>query len=263
MLRPIRRDCPPACAPAGAGKISRLCINSTAASHYTATRPQTSHNTTEELFSGCTKRISLPLPHGGGAAVEVPISVPRGLRAGTTIRLLASGSDSGATAAAATTAASTSGAASAAGGWTSGFAAAAGLHSCAVGGGGGNSGGGGIHGSDSGGIAVVVREETHAVYRRVGDDLLAVVTVPLVDALTGGAATLPRLGGGAPLVVRLPEEGLARSGAVLSFAGEGMPRAGDPRRRGSLHVRVVVAFPPSLAAMSDERRAALRAALGG
>ncbi len=42
-----------------------------------------------------------------------------------------------------------------------------------------------------------------------------------------------------------------------------MPHAGDPRRRGKLHVRLSVAFPSSLGSLCDAQRAALRAALSG
>lgn len=54
-----------------------------------------------------------------------------------------------------------------------------------------------------------------------------------------------------------------RAGQVLSFAGEGMPRAADPTTRGNLHVRLNIVFPESLAFLSPEQREALRRVLSG
>jgi hypothetical protein len=69
-----------------------------------------------------------------------------------------------------------------------------------------------------GGVAVVVREALHAVYRRVGDDLCAIAAVPLVVALTGGRVLLRRLDG-RPLEITLPEDAVAQHGARAA-AGE-------------------------------------------
>lgn len=61
-------------------------------------------------------------------------------------------------------------------------------------------------------LTVVVREALHQVYRRVGDDLLAIVLVPLVVALTGGRVSLKRLDGQL-LEITLPEDPVVRPGA--------------------------------------------------
>ncbi|KAI8473561.1 MAG: hypothetical protein J3K34DRAFT_410493 [Monoraphidium minutum] len=111
-----------------------------------------------------------------------------------------------------------------------------------------------------GGVTITVREALHSTYRRVGDDLLAIAAVPLVDALTGGRLRLRRLDG-RPFEFELPQDAVAQPGQVLSFKGEGMPCAADPARRGNLHVRLRVEFPSSLERLTGAQRAALRQAL--
>jgi DnaJ-class molecular chaperone len=87
------------------------------------------------------------------------------------------------------------------------FGGGAGLGGAGFGGGLGGAG----FGAPCGGVSIVVREALHRVYRRVGDDLLAVVAVPLLLALTGGRMRMQRLDGGA-LDIALPEDSVAQPG---------------------------------------------------
>jgi hypothetical protein len=81
-----------------------------------------------------------------------------------------------------------------------------------------------------GGVAVVVREALHAVFRRVGDDLCAIAAVPLLVALTGGRVALRRLDG-RPLEIALPEDAVAQHGAGTTRGGGG-GRPGGARGAG-------------------------------
>ncbi|KAF8061383.1 roco8 [Scenedesmus sp. PABB004] len=115
---------------------------------------------------------------------------------------------------------------------------------------------GGTGGADA---EFVVVQQRHATFRRLRDDLYAIVDVPLLTALTGGPVALRTLGG---CELALPVGGrVIQPGAELVVAGEGMPVWGDAAgRRGALHVRFNVAFP---SALSTAQQALLRQALGG
>jgi hypothetical protein len=58
-----------------------------------------------------------------------------------------------------------------------------------------------VDGQPAGDLTFVIHQQLHPLFRRLADDLYAIVDVPLVTALTGGPVTLPTLGGG---TLRLP-----------------------------------------------------------
>lgn len=112
-------------------------------------------------------------------------------------------------------------------------------------------------------LSFVVREAPHKVFRRLGNNLLAVVPVPLLVALTGGRVYLRQLDG-RPLEISLPEDSVTQPGHVITFKGLGMPTVGNPSHRGNLHVRLQVQFPSNafISALGAAQRARLRHALG-
>lgn len=102
-----------------------------------------------------------------------------------------------------------------------------------------------------------VRTAPHAVFTRAGHDLMANVTIPLLDALVGFTRTLPHLDGHN---VTLAASGVTRPGDVQRVPGEGMPHFQSPDKKGDLFITYSVDFP---AALTEEQKAAARTLLGG
>lgn len=69
-------------------------------------------------------------------------------------------------------------------------------------------------------VALVIEEKPHSMLRREGDDLVAVMRVALVDALTGYAAKVGTLDG---RVLMVPCVQVVRPGMEVVVEGEGMP----------------------------------------
>ncbi|KAF8069569.1 psi1 [Scenedesmus sp. PABB004] len=107
-------------------------------------------------------------------------------------------------------------------------------------------------------LVFVIAEKPHPVFTRRGNDLHAVLTLPLLDALRGGAgAALTSLDGR-----RVPVPlgaGPVQPGATVLVRGEGMPISKPPPgRRGDLVVEARVTLP----ALSAAQLAALGEVLG-
>ena len=120
-------------------------------------------------------------------------------------------------------------------------------------------------------IIFTVQEKPHAHFRREGADLLTWVPVPLDAALGAPGAAGRRLAvsvagiDGRTLRVEAPvPAGMAApavaQGAVVRVAGEGMPIAKEPGRRGDLVAFFDVRLPT---AVSEQQRAAVQEALRG
>ena len=92
-------------------------------------------------------------------------------------------------------------------------------------------------------------------FSRMGDHLYMTSTISLLDALVGFEFTIAHLDG-RDVVVR--KDTVTACGDVHRVQGEGMPRRGQPARRGDLFVTFEIDFPEEL---SPAQRSAVRAAL--
>lgn len=103
-------------------------------------------------------------------------------------------------------------------------------------------------------LVFVVEDKPHERFARKGDDLIAKIEIPLVDALTnetGAKKQLEHLDG-RKLQVSVPP-GVVKPGQETRVAGEGMPiRRKGASGKGDLVVRWDVAFPARLTAGQRE-----------
>lgn len=103
-------------------------------------------------------------------------------------------------------------------------------------------------------LVFVVEEKPHDRFKREGNDLVAHVTIPLVDALTGseGKKTVEHLDG-RKLQVPVPS-GIVKPGATVTVPGEGMPirKEGSTKKKGDMIVKFDVQFPDRLTAAQKE-----------
>ncbi|KAG5720572.1 Protein psi1 [Termitomyces sp. T112] len=107
-------------------------------------------------------------------------------------------------------------------------------------------------------LVFVVEEKPHDVFVREGNDLVARVPVPLVEALTGAPAgaratkTVEMLDG-RKLQVQLPV-GIVKPGQETTVRGEGMPirKDGVASRKGDMIVKWDVVFPTRLTPAQQE-----------
>ncbi|KAL5562818.1 hypothetical protein UlMin_032565 [Ulmus minor] len=98
-------------------------------------------------------------------------------------------------------------------------------------------------------IIFSIDEKRHLLYEREGDDLELGVEIPLVQALTGCAITIPLLGGDK---MSLSFDDILYPGYEKVIRGQGMPSYKDPAKRGDLRIKFLVEFPVEL---SDKERA--------
>ena len=106
--------------------------------------------------------------------------------------------------------------------------------------------GGRVHIAAGGGAGsdfnLVVSVLPHDRFERQGSDLYTTVAAPLLDAVLGGAVTVPTLRGQVELT--LPPA--TQNGRRFRLAGQGMAQLRTPERRGDLFATVSVALPQSL-----------------
>ena len=102
-------------------------------------------------------------------------------------------------------------------------------------------GGAGLRGGPHGDLYVQVRTRPHPSLRRQGDDLLAMVEIPMTQAALGGRVTVDTLDG--PLELRIAPG--TQTGRTMVCRYKGVPR-GRGRGRGNLLVEIVVQTPESL-----------------
>ncbi len=91
------------------------------------------------------------------------------------------------------------------------------------------------------GFYLVVTVAPHSVFERVGDDVRFTARVPLLDAVLGGEAEAPSLGGKS-IAVRVPPE--TQNGRVIRLRGKGMPKRGGGH--GDMLVTVQAVLPVDL-----------------
>lgn len=111
---------------------------------------------------------------------------------------------------------------------------------------------------ESSDLVFIVEEKPHPVFTREGNDLIANVSVPLVEALAGApgggrvSKTLEMLDG-RKLQIPLPT-GVIKPGEQLTVSGEGMPirKDGASSRKGDLIVKWDVVFPSRLTPAQQE-----------
>ncbi|KAG6862477.1 hypothetical protein C0995_000023 [Termitomyces sp. Mi166 len=106
-------------------------------------------------------------------------------------------------------------------------------------------------------LVFVVEEKPHEVFTREGNDLVARVPVPLVDALAGipgrTAKTVVEMLDGRKLQVSFPS-GIIKPDQETTVRGEGMPirKDGVVSRKGDLIVKWDVVFPSRLTPAQQE-----------
>ena len=99
-------------------------------------------------------------------------------------------------------------------------------------------------------LVFVVTEKKHERFERRGDNLLFRASVRLREALVGGEVRLKHLDERA---VRVPFKGPIRPGHQQIVAGEGMPVAKTPGKRGDLIVEFDVVWPEEISEEAREK----------
>uniref|UniRef100_A0A1D1YEH1 DnaJ subfamily B member 4 n=1 Tax=Anthurium amnicola TaxID=1678845 RepID=A0A1D1YEH1_9ARAE len=102
-------------------------------------------------------------------------------------------------------------------------------------------------------VVYTVSEKEHPFFKRVGNDLVLKVEVPLVSALTGWSFSF-RLLGGEKMSCSFQDE-VIHPGYEKVIQGEGMPLAKERGARGDLRIKFHIVFPKQL---SEEQRSAIR-----
>jgi DnaJ-class molecular chaperone len=98
-------------------------------------------------------------------------------------------------------------------------------------------------GGPSGDLYLVVTVTPDPRFERDGDNLRTRITVPLSTLLLGGKAYVPTPDG-RELELNIPAG--TQDGRVFRLRGQGMPRLGDPQRRGDLYAEVHARLPERL-----------------
>lgn len=99
-----------------------------------------------------------------------------------------------------------------------------------------------IGGGPKGDLYLAVSVRPHPAFERKGDDLYEDVEVPMISAVLGGEALVPTIKG--RVALKIPAE--TQNGRVFRLGGQGMPKLGDPTKRGDLYAKVKVVLPTNL-----------------
>ena len=110
-------------------------------------------------------------------------------------------------------------------------------------------GGPGRDGGPAGDLYLVTVVRPDPRFERRGDDLYTEVRVPLATLLLGGEARVPTPDGRA-LALTIPS--VTQDGRVFRLRGQGMPRLGEPDKRGDLHAEVHAQLPEQLSERQRE-----------
>ncbi|KAK8928963.1 hypothetical protein KSP39_PZI017409 [Platanthera zijinensis] len=107
-------------------------------------------------------------------------------------------------------------------------------------------------------VIFVIAEKEHPFFKRVGDDLVVKIEIPLANALTGWTFSF-RLINGDPMTLTFQEE-IIYPGFEKVLKGHGMPLADRKGVRGDLRIKFLIRFPKRL---GKEQCAVIREALSG
>ncbi|KAM8821603.1 dnaJ homolog subfamily B member 13 [Eudromia elegans] len=105
-------------------------------------------------------------------------------------------------------------------------------------------------------ITFVVQEKPHPRFKREGDNLIYVATIPLLKALVGCAVAVRTLDG---RLLNIPVNDVVHPTYCKVVPAEGMPLPQEPARRGDLLIRFDVVFPKQL---TPQKKKLLKSALG-
>lgn len=97
-----------------------------------------------------------------------------------------------------------------------------------------------------------VEEKPHAIFRRIGRDLIMRQKITLLEALTGKVLSLTALDGRR---LTIPVGRIPCSGHEVVVPDEGMPNSKEAGKRGTLRIRFNVVFPT---AITEEQESDLR-----
>jgi curved DNA-binding protein len=104
-------------------------------------------------------------------------------------------------------------------------------------------------GGRSGDLYLVTTVRPDARFERVGDDLRTRVTAPLATFVLGGEVRVPTPDG-RNLALKIPAG--TQDGRLFLLRGQGMPRLGQPDRRGDLQAEVHVRLPEHVSGRQRE-----------
>jgi DnaJ family protein A protein 2 len=97
----------------------------------------------------------------------------------------------------------------------------------------------------AGDVVLVVKEISHPLFKREGDNLIMEKMITLLEALTGAEITITHLDGRV-LRLKSSEGTVIKPGSVMEVHGEGMPRTNKPKSKGNLYIRIQVQFPDNV-----------------
>jgi DnaJ-class molecular chaperone len=95
-----------------------------------------------------------------------------------------------------------------------------------------------------GDVIMVIKQKPHRTFRREGNDLHLDLVVTLKEALVGFDKTVTHLDGHE---VEVSSHGrVTKPFKIMHLKDEGMPHHGFPSQKGTMHVKIIVQFPPKL-----------------
>jgi len=112
-------------------------------------------------------------------------------------------------------------------------------------------------GAVPGDVIIIIREETHSIFKRDGVHLLMEKKVPLVNALTGFKFLITHLDN-REILVDIPPGDILKPNAARQIRNEGMPYYTRPYQHGNLFIKFKIKFPKQL---NPTQIQALRASL--
>jgi DnaJ family protein A protein 2 len=98
--------------------------------------------------------------------------------------------------------------------------------------------------TEPGDIVAVLKMQSHAVFRREGNNLFMRKSLTLLEALTGYQFVIEHLDG-RKLIIRSAANEILKPGDVKSIQNEGFPIKSNPMEKGTLYVEFDVVFPAS------------------
>ena len=98
-----------------------------------------------------------------------------------------------------------------------------------------------------GDIIFIIKQQTHAVFKRVGDNLYMNLDITLEEALLGFTKTIRHMDGHTVEIKSDPME-IIQPFSWKILKDEGMPIRNSGGDFGELHVKMIVSFPTELTA---------------